>query len=165
MQEFSSTRCLILACGNPLRSDDGVGPWLVTWAQERFGDDPSVRIMYRQQWTPELADNLSRAKSAIFIDASTAAAPGAVELHRVKPAGDNAGIATHHLDAAQLLALCEQLYEAVPANSLLLTIGIASTEFGETFSPPVHEALDTACAELEKLVFDPEYLSSAALTP
>jgi Ni,Fe-hydrogenase maturation factor len=29
-------RVLILACGNTLRSDDGVGPWLAEWAEQHF---------------------------------------------------------------------------------------------------------------------------------
>jgi len=104
MHDPGPIRCLILACGNPLRSDDGVGPWLASWAQEHFGADPSVRIMYRQQWTPELADHISRAATAIFIDASTNAPPGAVQLNRVTPGEDAAGLATHHMQAPQLLA-------------------------------------------------------------
>jgi hydrogenase maturation protease len=155
MQVPGPTRCLILACGNPLRSDDGVGPWLITWAQEKFGEDPAVRIMYRQQWTPELADDIARSEAVIFIDASTQAAPGSIQVHRVAPSEDTARIATHHLQAPQLLALASQLYESTPITSLLLTIGIGSTALGETFSPPVRASLQEACELLERLVTNP----------
>jgi hydrogenase maturation protease len=155
MHDPGPIRCLILTCGNPLRSDDGVGPWLASWAQEHFGADPSVRIMYRQQWTPELADHISRAAAAIFIDASTNAPPGAVQLNRVTPGDDAAGLATHHMQAQQLLALAGQLYESTPITSLLLTIGIGSSALGDTFSEPVRASLEEACGLLEKLVDNP----------
>ncbi len=29
-------QCLILACGNTLREDDGVGPFLAQWAEEHW---------------------------------------------------------------------------------------------------------------------------------
>jgi hydrogenase maturation protease len=148
-------RCLILTCGNPLRGDDGVGPWLATWAQDRFRDDPSIHIIYRQQWTPELAHDISGVDCVIFVDASNDAAPGAVQFCPVKPARDIAGLATHHLDAPQLLALCKHLYDHTPCTSLLLTIGIGSTDLGETFSKPVHDALQQACILLEKAAMHP----------
>jgi hydrogenase maturation protease len=155
MHDSGPIRCLILTCGNPLRSDDGVGPWLAAWAQEHFDQDPGIRIMYRQQWTPELAHNISRATAVIFIDASTDAPPGAVQLHRVAAAEDPSGLASHHLHAHQLLALASQLYESIPVTSLLLTLGIGSTAFGSSFSGPVRAALGEACALLEKLVNNP----------
>lgn len=150
------TRCLILACGNPLRSDDGVGAWLATWSQAQFQDDPTARIIYRQQWTPELAAEVARAESVIFIDASTNAAPGVIACFRVQPATDTTAVATHHLNAPQLLALSKELYESLPRNSLLLTIGVGSIEFGHTLSPSVHASLPEACALLEKLVSQPD---------
>jgi hydrogenase maturation protease len=67
---MSSTqaRCLILACGNTLRGDDGVGLWLAEWAEQRFSDQPGVRIIADHQWTPELAEDVARAQSLLFID-------------------------------------------------------------------------------------------------
>ena len=62
----SPVRCLLLACGNTLRSDDGVGPWLAAWAEERFRTEARVSILSRQQWTPELARTLL-ARSPSFL--------------------------------------------------------------------------------------------------
>ena len=59
-------RCLILACGNTLRSDDGVGPWLAEWAEERFLSETGVSVLIRQQWTPELAEDIARSESVLF---------------------------------------------------------------------------------------------------
>ena len=63
-------RCLILGCGNTLRGDDGVGPWLCAWAERRLCSEPGVRVIARQQWTPELAEDVAAADAVVFIDCS-----------------------------------------------------------------------------------------------
>jgi hydrogenase maturation protease len=143
-------RCLILACGNTLRGDDGIGPWLAQWAREKFDDDPRVRILIRHQWTPDLAEELAHSKSAIFIDCSTESAPGSVRLAEVHPAKSAQGLATHHVGAPQLLALAHELYDSIPRDAFLLTIGAGSTELGEEFSDSVLDAIPQACALLEQ---------------
>jgi hydrogenase maturation protease len=145
-------RCLILACGNTLRGDDGVGPWLAEWAEERFRAQTDVRVVSRQQWTPELSEEIAHSDSVLFIDCSADSAPGVVRLFPVEPAADTLGLATHHLGAPELLALGRELYDSLPSNALLLTIGSGSTELGEAFSDPVKTALPDACSLLEKTV-------------
>lgn len=146
-------RCLILACGNTLREDDGVGPWLAAWAQQRFSGDARVCVLASHQWTPELAQDLSEAQTALFIDCATNQTPGEVRVAPIHAAEtDAAGIGTHHLGAPQLLALCAELYGIVPRSSLLLTVGAGSLELREGFSDVVQNALPPACAQLEKAV-------------
>jgi Ni,Fe-hydrogenase maturation factor len=70
----------------------------------------------------------------------------------VEPATDNSKLGTHHLDAPQLLALSKQLYGAMPANSLLLTVGAGSLELREGFSEVVEAALPEAQSLLEHSV-------------
>ncbi len=146
------TRCLILACGNTLREDDGVGPWLAAWASERFQAQPAVKVIASQQWTPELAYEIAQAESVIFVDCAMEATPGSVSLTAVEPGGDALGLATHHLDASQLLSLSKELYGAMPHTSMLLTVGAGSLELRQNFSDAVREALPHACARLEKAV-------------
>jgi hydrogenase maturation protease len=148
----SPVRCLLLACGNTLRSDDGVGPWLAAWAEERFRTEARVSILSRQQWTPELAQDIACAESVLFIDCSTGSAPGSISLLRVAPAVSVQGLATHHLGAAELLGLARELYASLPSNAQLLTVGAGSTELGEEFSDQVKAALPAACTLLEETV-------------
>ena len=61
-------------------------------------------------------------------------------------------LGTHHLGAAELLALAKELYAAMPRSSLLLTVGAGSLELREGFSEAVQAALPEACAQLEKAV-------------
>jgi hydrogenase maturation protease len=142
-------RCLILACGNTLREDDGVGPWLATWAEQRFAAEARVRIISRQQWTPELAQDVAEVESVVFIDCAMNAFPGELKIVPVNPAAAGSDLATHHVEAAELLSLGKELYGAMPRTSLLLTIGARSLELREGFSEAVQAALPEACAQLE----------------
>jgi hydrogenase maturation protease len=152
MNPSKSTRCLILTCGNPLRGDDGVGSWLGNWAEERFRGDPDVRVISRQQWTPELAAEIAAADSVLFIDASIESKPGRVTLTPVAPKVASDASATHHLNAPGLLGLTRDLYSYRPAHAMLLTVGAASMELGEAFSDNVKGALPRAQGILEKAV-------------
>jgi hydrogenase maturation protease len=145
-------RCLILACGNTLRGDDGVGLWLAEWAEEQFRSEPRVHVVSRQQWTPELAEEVARAEAVLFVDCSVDSAPGAVQLISVGPAASTEGLATHHVGAAELLALARELYDTAPPKARMLTVGAGSTELGETFSAAVTAALPEACRMLETAV-------------
>lgn len=148
----TNAQCLILSCGNTLRSDDGVGPFLSEWAAERFDGRSSIRILTCHQWTPELALDLSAAETALFLDCALDAAPGEIRISEVQPADGNAHLATHHLDAPALLALAQDFYHARPRRALLLTVGAGSIELGEQFSPTVRAALPKVQAQLAAVV-------------
>jgi hydrogenase maturation protease len=145
-------RCLILACGNTLRGDDGVGLWLAEWAEQRFSEQPGVRVIADHQWTPELAEDVAHAQSVLFIDCSLDAKPGSLQLSPVEPSQGGPEHNTHHLNAAELLALGNDLYNSLPHESLQLTIGAGSIEFGEHFSDAVTAALPAACKLIEETV-------------
>jgi len=145
-------RCLVLACGNTLRSDDGVGPKLAEWAAERFRDDAHVRVVARQQWTPDLAEDIAGADSVLFVDSSVDSAPGRVSLAAVPLHCNGTEPTTHHVNPPELLTLTRSLYGSISAHAMLLTVGASSTELGETFSLPVEAALPRARRVLEKAV-------------
>jgi hydrogenase maturation protease len=145
-------RCLVLACGNTLRSDDGVGPFLAEWAAERFRDNPDVRVVATQQWTPDLAEKIAEAESVLFVDSSLESIPGRVSLTPVDVQLGNQSVATHRLDASDLLGLTHELYGSRSAHAMLLTVSTGSTELGETFSDRVEVALPRARGILEKAV-------------
>jgi hydrogenase maturation protease len=151
---MSSTppRCLILACGNTLRTDDGVGLWLAEWAEQRFSNQPGLRVIADHQWTPELAEDVARAQSVLFIDCSLDSQPGSLHLSPVEPVSGSPEHNTHHLGAAELLALGRELYNSLPREALQLTIGASSIEFGEAFSPAVTAALPAACHLIEETI-------------
>lgn len=147
-----TTGCLVLACGNTLRSDDGVGPWLAAWLEDRFAGRSGLRILSRQQWTPDLAEDLAHARAALFLDCSIAAAPGELRLQTVEPAASANGPGTHHMGAAELLALALELYGASPVRALLFTLGAGSLEVGEAFSPALTAALPEAQTRIQEVL-------------
>lgn len=147
--DASPTRCLILACGNTLRRDDGIGPLLCAWAESRFTAEPQVRAIARQQWTPELAADVAAAEAVIFIDCSLDAGPGIVQLRDIEPAHTATDPGKHHLDGPALLALTRQLYNKAPHKAWQLTVGAACVELGEEFSAEVQAALPNARSLLE----------------
>lgn len=146
----TKARCLILACGNTLRGDDGVGLWLAAWAEDRFKGEAAVRVIADHQWTPELAEEVAHAESVLFIDCSVDSAPGLITLATVNPSSAGTGHGTHHLGAAELLGLAQEYYNSLPRDAQLLTIGAASTELAEVFSEPVAAALPEACRMIEE---------------
>lgn len=147
-----TSRCLILACGNTLRGDDGVGPRLAAWAEERFRQEPDVRVISRQQWTPDLAEEIAAADSVLFVDASVKPPAGRVRLAAVSSRVDTSEPSSHHLTANQLLGLARSLYGSIKSHAMLLSVAAGSTEVGETFSAPVEAALPRARGILEKAV-------------
>ncbi|MGD0940269.1 MAG: hydrogenase maturation protease [Terracidiphilus sp.] len=163
MMNLLKARCLVLACGNALRGDDGVGLWLAEWAEQRFVGQAGVRIIVDHQWTPELAEDVAHAQSVLFIDCSLASPPGAIDLTPVEPANDGHGKGTHHLDAAHLLALAREFYGSLPHNAQQLTIGAGSTGLGEGFSTEVTAALPEACRLIEEAIV--EHLGNHPLSP
>ncbi len=158
-------RCLILACGNALRGDDAIGPWLAQWTEEHFACDPRVRVLARQQWTPELAEEVTAAHSVLFIDCSVESAPGAISVIPVKPASAGPGLATHHIGAPELLALAQELYGSLPHQALLLTVGAGSTELREGLSAAVTAALPEACVLLQETVMQLLAIPNASTNP
>lgn len=149
---LNATKCLVLACGNTLRGDDGLAPWLAEWAAERFRAWVDVRVISRQQWTPELAEEIAHATAVLFLDCAVDSEAGAVGLAPVEAAEYTPGMMTHHLGAAELLGLGRALYSSLPRQAFLLTVGAGSTELGEQFSYAVKAALPEACRRLEETV-------------
>jgi hydrogenase maturation protease len=145
-------QCLILACGNTLRGDDGVGPWLAEWARDQFSSKAGVRCVARQQWTPDLAEEIAQAASVIFLDCAADSAPGQIHLVPVKPSAELPRLLTHNLTASDLMAFCRTFYDSLPQNAFLLTVGGGAFDLHEGFSDPVQAALSDAKGVLEGTV-------------
>lgn len=150
MERHEPARCLILGCGNTLRCDDAVGPVLCAWAETRFATEPRLRTIARQQWTPDLAEDIAAADAVIFIDCSLETGAGLVELKDLQPEPSGAADpGKHHLDATALLHLAQQLYGKQPGKAWQLAVGGVCLELGERFSPEVEAALPNARSLLE----------------
>lgn len=142
---------LVLACGNPLRGDDGVA-WRVADALREDADFASVELIVTQQWLPEHAEAVSRVDSVIFVDCSASGSPGGVEVVGVKAANELARIFTHDLDPASLLGLSKRLYSRIPSCAFVVTIEGESFALEESLSVAASDAIPIAVASIRKLL-------------
>jgi hydrogenase maturation protease len=143
-------RKLLLACGNPLRSDDGAG-WKIAEAFEREAASSAVRVIVTQQFTPELVEAIRDADTVVFVDASATTPPGEVALLQLTPADAMPGILTHHLPPPALLALARELYGKLPGHAFAITVGAASFELGESLTDAVEAAIPKAMDTLRNI--------------
>jgi len=155
---------VLLACGNALRQDDGVG-LLIAEAVEQLFPASRLRIVAAQQWTPELAEDLAQAPLAIFVDASAADEAGFIRVRGLcSPESAGAGQSrsfrraeapvaeTHRLEPAGLLALAEQVCGHAPERAFVVTVGAGSLHYGESVSASVRQAVPRAVRLVTNLV-------------
>ena len=136
---------LVIGYGNTLRRDDGVGP-KVAEAVATLAL-PGVRALACPLLTPELAEPVSRARVAIFVDAAVDA-PREVQLRKLAPA-DTSQIMAHAASPATLLALARDVFGRAP-EAWLLTIPVENIGIGEELSAFARRGLETAVEEIKK---------------
>ena len=140
---------LIVAYGNPLRGDDGIGPE----AGERLRSivqDPDVEIRTMHQLTPELMEPISRAARVIFIDACEGAVAGEIGERAIEPS-TAAMRFTHHATPEGLLAGARALYGHA-AEATVVTVAGAEFSLGSGLSPAVARSLDGVVAATLRLL-------------
>lgn len=141
---------LVVAYGNPLRGDDGVG-WQAAILLSRELKE-QVQVLTRHQLTPELAEALSEASLVIFIDAAAEGPAGKIACCRVEQTSELAAQPfTHHVAPADLLTAAHTLYGHAPAG-YLITINGESFDYTESLSPAVEAALPGVLAQVKELV-------------
>ena len=144
-------RVLVLACGNPLRGDDGVG-WRIAEAFQRAHPTSDVEIITAPQLTPEMAERVSGAKTVVFVDASATEPPGSVSSKPVEAAPAVPSSLTHSLEPTALLAMVHSLYGRAPRRAFALAVGGASFALGEELSEPVRRAVPQAVRKIGALL-------------
>jgi len=144
-------RVLVLAAGNPLRSDDGLA-WRAADELRSSAPPAEVEIVKVHQLAPELAEDVSRASLVIFIDAAAAGDPGRLGCEGVvRSTADSAS--SHSFTPAALLQLAATLYGVAP-EAFLVSVAGKSFEHGESLSPEVEQALPQLVAKIHELMFE-----------
>lgn len=146
-------RALILACGNSLRGDDGAALHVLDHLRKRLCDDPAIDFHFQQQWTPELAEPISRAATVIFVDAAVGMPSGSIAWRQLQPSTSTALQNSHHATPEALLMLAEQLYGKQPRQAFLVTIAGAAFELNENLSDTIRGAIPLSAELIEKLLF------------
>ncbi|MFO0846679.1 MAG: hydrogenase maturation protease [Gemmataceae bacterium] len=135
-------RLLVIGYGNELRGDDGVGPRVAravhAWRM------PGVVARATHGLAPELAEELARAESVVFVDAR-AGAEGGLEVVELVP-GPPAGLG-HASEPRWLLGLAESLWGHRP-RAWLLTVPAERLGVGEGLSEMGARGLADALTEI-----------------
>lgn len=142
---------LVLACGNPLRGDDGFGRWMAAKIQEQFSSS-QVEVLSSQQFTPEMTESISTSDTVIFLDCSATSAPGQISLSPVQAVVKPARLMTHHMSPASLLRMSQELYGRIPRVAYLITVGGESFKMEEQLSDSIRGAAPAVLAMVEEIV-------------
>ncbi len=142
-------RVLIVGYGNPLRGDDGVGPEVARRLAAEF-QDPDIEILTELQLKPELAELMSQAEIAIFIDARAGDQPGEVRIEEVVP-NEPERTFTHQFAPPMLLMTAQVLYSRIP-RTFLVSIGGKNFELSEGLSEAVRSAMPEVLATVRRLM-------------
>jgi hydrogenase maturation protease len=148
-------RVLIIAIGNPLRSDDGLA-WHAADQLKQTLNFPEIEITKTQQLLPELAESISQASFAIFLDASVQGEPGELQGQILEPEPPQAF--THELTPGGILSLSLALYGNRP-QAFVLSLTGKSFEHGECLTPEVANGVPRVVDKVRELVA--EYLQQA----
>ena len=140
---------LVIGCGNPLRSDDGVGRHAARQIAATVPQD-DVAVLIRHQLTPDLAEPIHEARFVIFIDASCEDPPGKIRSRRLVPEAALPRLLMHHLTPAGLLACTKAIYGNCPP-AVLYTVGAKRFEFDEVLSDEVNRSLPELLTRIRKI--------------
>jgi hydrogenase maturation protease len=148
-------RVLILAYGNPLRSDDGIA-WRAADALEAKLPKYEVEILRLHQLGPELAEIASRSEFIIFLDAASvpSSLPGEIRVEEIgseRTDPREASPFSHVLSPQTVITLADTLYGAHP-KAILITVTGANFDHGESLSPSVEAALPVLIDRIEGVV-------------
>jgi hydrogenase maturation protease len=141
---------LVIGCGNPLRSDDGVGRYAARQIAATVPQD-YVAVLVRHQLTPDLAEQVCKACLVIFIDASCEDPPGKIHSRRLAPEATLPGLLMHHLTPAGLLAFTKSVYGNCPP-AVLYSVGARCFEFGEVLSDEVYRCLPELLTRIRRRI-------------
>jgi len=142
-------RIAIIACGNPLRSDDGLA-WQAAETLRTTLRREEAEIVCVHQLTPELAETASQADTVIFLDAAATGAPGLVSCQRVGEASASYDF-SHHLSPAGVIAMSSQLYGRAP-HAFLVSLAGQCFDHGQQVSKVVADALPRVVSAVQQLV-------------
>ena len=138
----------ILGIGNDLRSDDGLGPYII---EKLVIDDPRVMIENVGSVPEGFARNLAEfgAERVIMVDAADMMKPaGHVELVTKDRIG-GINISTHSMPLSFLMMYLEQ---ETGGKTILIGIQPKSIQFGEGLTPEIQEVVDNTINILERVV-------------
>ncbi len=152
---------VVLACGNPSRGDDALGPLLLArldaWLRAG-GVAARFELIEDFQFQVEHALDLQGRAAALFIDAGSGT-PAPFALQRLLP-DETPGHSTHAIPPAMVLAVYRRVVGGEPPPAHVLCVRGECFELGGALSPAAAEHLEAAWRQLQ--VFCHALLQNAA---
>lgn len=148
---------VILACGNPSRGDDALGPILLERLQDWLdaeGLADGFELIGDFQLQIEHALDLVGRRLALFIDAGNATA--APFVFRQTFAQTGAAHTTHALPPESVLAVLPRVSTQAPPPAFVLCVRGERFEFGEGLGDAAQGHADAAFALLQRLCLSPQ---------
>jgi len=145
---------VVLACGNPSRGDDALGPLLLARLADWLattGDEGSFELIEDFQFQIEHALDLQGRRAALFIDAGAATpapftlSPAAAE----EATGHRAGHSTHAITPAAVLDVYRRVVGGELPPAFVLCVSGERFGLGEGLSDAAQRNLSSAWAALQ----------------
>lgn len=127
---------LIIGYGNPFRGDDGVGPYV----------SAQLGGIVAHQLVPEMAEQIAKAESVIFVDANCSLPPGAVQTLPL----EEESMMTHKSTPGSLLKLAKEVYGKAPPATLV-AIGVNDFTLGAPMTSDAEKGAAAAITQIRKL--------------
>ncbi len=144
---LQSPAVLLVGYGNLLRSDDGVGPAIVSRLAAIFAGDSRCACVTPHQLTPELSEQVACVDRVVFVDASVEQTAGEIQVRRLNPGHGTLSPAGHYASPEEILALSKALYDRAP-RARSIGVGVANLAVGDRLSPAVARAANRLCRRL-----------------
>jgi hydrogenase maturation protease len=154
---MNAIRTLVIACGNPLRGDDGVGRAAADIVQS--WRTPGVKVLSVHQLVPELISEMKQVERVLFIDAGTNADARPFLTCILEPKKSRRFFG-HHETPANLLALVGELGGRAP-KAWLVSISAVSFDHGEAITQGARNNMTAALGCIRAYLDEP---SGAPLT-
>jgi hydrogenase maturation protease len=110
-------KCLVIGCGNTLRGDDGLGPYLAeTLRGAAWPHDVDIEITILPQLDIILASKVSEVDLLLFVDARADESEDLVKIEQVEPLASpvNLNHTSHTMSLSMLLRIALDWYGAAP---------------------------------------------------
>lgn len=149
---------LLVGYGNPLRSDDGLGPHVAAAFRDAADDlmgevAADLHVVAVPQLLPELAEMFAAAERVVLVDASRGHVPGEISARRVEPVEASGDSMIHAYDPATLAAWAGSVYGRAP-EVIVVAVGAESFGFGQGLSPAVAAAVPRVLDTVARLLVD-----------
>ena len=144
--------CWIIAYGNPLRGDDGIGPLVARKLSRHFEQAHELGIRELLQLDLALLEEIQSAETIIFVDASVEELHEDVQWSRIKPELNGWAMGSHSMDPKVFMGLLQLLYNRVP-TAWMVSVQGHEFDLGEPLSGKAYRSAEKATVQIVDWLF------------